>query len=180
MAMLHIMANVKKRFSTELIIEIVNFNHKLRAEADEEKVFVEKWANNYNFKFHYRERKDEPTTNGSIKFDLSVRVCGWYEMCELLFSMVGESSLFKLSGCFYLTRLIACLSVCIYLPIHLPIYLFIYLYIYLSDCLLDQFQLTHSLINSLIHSFIRQCAITLLQCRYQQMQDLGAAKNRCH
>jgi len=58
MAMLHLMAGIKNRFSAslDLRIEVINFNHKLRPEADNEKLLVEKWAQHYQFPFHYRER----------------------------------------------------------------------------------------------------------------------------
>eukprot|EP01038_Epipyxis_sp_PR26KG_P007598 gene7598-10347_t len=54
MAMLHVLARVKQRFHPGLTLEVINFNHKLRIESDEEAEFVRHWCNSYNLTFHER------------------------------------------------------------------------------------------------------------------------------
>ena len=43
MAMLHLFARIRQKFCPTLALEIVNFNHKMRLEADEEVIYMLRW-----------------------------------------------------------------------------------------------------------------------------------------
>jgi tRNA(Ile)-lysidine synthetase-like protein len=55
MAMLHIFAKIRSKFKPPLSLYVVNFNHKVRMESDEEVEFVRKWSNHYSIPFFTRE-----------------------------------------------------------------------------------------------------------------------------
>ncbi len=60
MAMLHLAGEIKQKYEPNLIVEVLNFNHKLRPEAAEKETeLVESWCQHYNFPFHCVERDDE-------------------------------------------------------------------------------------------------------------------------
>ena len=52
MALLHIFKNIKEKYIPNLIINIVNFNHKQREQAKDEAQFVKYWSNQYNFTYY--------------------------------------------------------------------------------------------------------------------------------
>ena len=52
MALLHILSSLSSSLS--LSLEVVNFNHKLRKESDDEAVFVESVAKQYGLRYHQR------------------------------------------------------------------------------------------------------------------------------
>ena len=54
MALLHLVAAVKKERLPSLSLQVINFNHKLRPEADEEAEFVSGWASKYGIPFLLR------------------------------------------------------------------------------------------------------------------------------
>ena len=54
MALLHLVAAVQKERLPSLSLQVINFNHKLRPEADEEAEFVSGWASKYGIPFVLR------------------------------------------------------------------------------------------------------------------------------
>jgi len=53
-AMLHLMCQVRRYFMPELELEVIHFNHKQRAESEEEATFVSRLAASYGLGFHLR------------------------------------------------------------------------------------------------------------------------------
>lgn len=59
MALLHLLATVKHSRMPSLSLSVINFNHKLRPESDEEAQFVSSLANEYGLPYFQREMPQE-------------------------------------------------------------------------------------------------------------------------
>eukprot|EP00428_Durinskia_dybowskii_P070238 CAMPEP_0170407026 /NCGR_PEP_ID=MMETSP0117_2-20130122/28031_1 /TAXON_ID=400756 /ORGANISM="Durinskia baltica, Strain CSIRO CS-38" /LENGTH=351 /DNA_ID=CAMNT_0010664253 /DNA_START=82 /DNA_END=1134 /DNA_ORIENTATION=+ len=66
-AMLHIMAVIWKRSKQNYKLAVVNYNHKLRMEADQEEIFVQKIAESYGIPFFSRHLPEELRKETSLQ-----------------------------------------------------------------------------------------------------------------
>ncbi|KAJ1423907.1 hypothetical protein B484DRAFT_451739, partial [Ochromonadaceae sp. CCMP2298] len=89
-SLLHIMQSIKTNFRPGLDLHVLNFNHKMRAESDEEAVFVKSWADQYALPFHLCEL---PETQRFVSAGFQERTRDWRRAAALdIASSVSSAS----------------------------------------------------------------------------------------